>query len=395
MHTPKLTTPSLRNQLIATWLHLDNGWMDSASLHQYFDDQAPQKIYGLVNILFKAGVLERRKRPQGQGYEYRLTDPDSNRQAKGEPLGPPVTVVAEGKGGKKPKVFWRLQEELDVASEIARLRMTMPKAGLLHLLNLAQLNIEVIEPERRRAEIKSLASVPWLEERMKTAQPRLTHAERAALIPPLPAPAAVAPAVTVASLTTDALVGEVVRRFGDVFTQLVVHVLNSPEVTALRAPGGVLAALAPIPLTPPVAAAPAAQINVRPSLPHEDRRPAPTLRPHLPHVGVFGNRNDYADELRREFPQLDFTFIDSDKRLDALKNCDRVVVLTKFISHPAGSMLKRQLGERYVPIDGAKSELKRVLHCWVNSGILQKASSGVLNGHNNGHNGSVLHRASA
>lgn len=85
-------------------------------------------------------------------------------------------------------------------------------------------------------------------------------------------------------------------------------------------------------------------------------------------VGVVNNRLTFADELRREFPQIDFTFADIDRTnsIDSVTNCDRVIVLTKFISHQATTRVKKAVGDRYVPLNGSITDMKRVLTSWLN-----------------------------
>lgn len=97
-------------------------------------------------------------------------------------------------------------------------------------------------------------------------------------------------------------------------------------------------------------------------------RSAPVLalvQPPRLSVGVYGNRNSYADELRREFPQIDFTFIDNHKKVDSIKNCAKIIVLTKFIPHAGESVVRRAAGDRFVPINGYLADMRRVIESWL------------------------------
>lgn len=99
-------------------------------------------------------------------------------------------------------------------------------------------------------------------------------------------------------------------------------------------------------------------------------RPSEAPRQRMPHIGVIGNRNAYHADLAQEFPGIRFTCIDNGKLMDSVKNCDRVIGMIKWSNHPQIAKAKKAAGERFVPIDGGLSELKRTISIWIASGIL-------------------------
>lgn len=109
----------------------------------------------------------------------------------------------------------------------------------------------------------------------------------------------------------------------------------------------------------PVAAAPAPRV-VQPAAPPRQR---------IPHIGVVGNRNAYHADLAQEFPGIRFTCIDNAKLMDSVRNCDRVIGMIKWSNHPQIAKAKKAVGERFVPIEGGLSDLKRTISIWIASGV--------------------------
>lgn len=91
-----------------------------------------------------------------------------------------------------------------------------------------------------------------------------------------------------------------------------------------------------------------------------------------PHVGVVGNRCDFEHDLKREFPQLQFTVTDNANASGAaIRNCDKVIVMTKFISHATDRVVKDAVKDRYCPVNGGLSSVKHQLDVWLRSGTLK------------------------
>lgn len=98
---------------------------------------------------------------------------------------------------------------------------------------------------------------------------------------------------------------------------------------------------------------------------------APTER--KPRVCVAGLMNQQINDVRAEFGSIiDFTFVKSDKGsgsdVDAYRNMDLVVCMTRFSSHSVEREAK-SVGVPLVRITGAVSSLKRWLRSWINHEI--------------------------
>lgn len=108
-------------------------------------------------------------------------------------------------------------------------------------------------------------------------------------------------------------------------------------------------------------ALPAAPLALAP-----EPRPEPKSESRL-RVGVVSGRSTYADELRRTFPDVEFTFIEAHntRMVDSVKNCDKVIMLTKFTSHSMCDRIRKVVGERYVPVNGSVTDMKRVISGWL------------------------------
>jgi hypothetical protein len=119
----------------------------------------------------------------------------------------------------------------------------------------------------------------------------------------------------------------------------------------------------PAQAAPPAAPAAPAPTAPKPT-PEPERHAAP--REIKACVGVLVNRTDpYRQELASEFPWLEFRCVDTPKKIDALKNCDKVIAMTRFVGHDAESKAKEVAGDRFARCPGAMSELKRMINLWI------------------------------
>lgn len=104
---------------------------------------------------------------------------------------------------------------------------------------------------------------------------------------------------------------------------------------------------------------------VRPTPPAQlSLAPAPARKSTM-RIGIVGNRGTYIDDLERQFPGIEFSFIESTKTIASVRNCDKVIVLIKHISHKLAGGVQRAVGERYVPVNGGLSDMIRVIGGWL------------------------------
>lgn len=125
------------------------------------------------------------------------------------------------------------------------------------------------------------------------------------------------------------------------------------ELLPLLVPAG---AAPPLPAPVPVAAKRGAVV------------PVAKVRP--PTIGVYGNRGSDKAELEREFPNIEFIYIESTKRFNSIRNCDKVAAMTSWVDHAGLKKLKGMVGDRFTSIEGGNSELKRLIHVWIASGAI-------------------------
>jgi hypothetical protein len=84
-------------------------------------------------------------------------------------------------------------------------------------------------------------------------------------------------------------------------------------------------------------------------------------------IGVVGMRARDANELRNDYPNVEFTVVDrgSSDISVSLDQCDRVIGLAGGVPALADGLLKRKLGERYHIAQSGASEIRTTLDGWV------------------------------
>lgn len=257
------------------------------------------------------------------------------------------------------RIFWTQAEWIEIAWELDRLhpQSKYPERGSCGTLTVGDIMHaqRVLPADRRRhlrtspidklrpqllAAFKEVRRAKLEMEQNRLQEARVAHEERRAAPPPNPYEEALRPII-------DLIAQEVKNQVLPALLQAITAMQMKPTGAAA-------------PALPPANDAP---------------RPAPGKPKTLLRVGVVNNRLTFADELRREFPEIEFTFadIDSMRTIDSVKNCERVIVLTKFISHPAMNRVRKVVGDRFVPIHGSLSDMKRVLSGWLAGGVAKVA----------------------
>lgn len=145
----------------------------------------------------------------------------------------------------------------------------------------------------------------------------------------------------------------VTAQLADRLRPMIAELIDAALAAPAKAMVPMAAAVAPISVPPPV--------EEEVAVPH---RRAADVRRKL-QVGICGNRNTYEHDLKREFPQIEFTCIDTPRKIDSIRNCDKVISLVSYIDHPYDRKVKRAVGDRYMPINGNLSDLRRVLTGWL------------------------------
>jgi hypothetical protein len=144
------------------------------------------------------------------------------------------------------------------------------------------------------------------------------------------------------------VLGHLVDRLRPVIAELINDALLAPAPAAAQAE--LAQALAP------------AMLHGTARAPAADMRKLPKMR-----IGIVGNLTTYKEDLSREFPTMEFTCVTCDElnRLEAVKNCERVIVLTKFCNHAAMKKVRKSLNEgQFMPLHGCLSDMRRVLTGW-------------------------------
>jgi hypothetical protein len=310
----------------------------------------------------------------------------------------PGAPAADAKPNLWARITWSRDEWLVVAAELHRMFPAQNYPAREQLVGINSQDVafaqRVLPLARQRRALKLVSMTqmrPQLQQAFRTLAAHLAadaaHAAEAAAAPAPPvAGAAPAPAAEAApaafptyipsepgaapdpyraafaplvALLAGAVGDQVVDRLKPLITQLLAEALGAPAAGAL---GAGQATLAPASLAASAVAGPA---------PAPERRAAP----RKPSVGVFTNRLDpWRQELPVAFPGIEFTVIDTPKKIDAIARCDKVVAMTRFVGHAGFDKAKRAGGERFVPCDGAMTELKRLIGLLVTSGALAAAA---------------------
>lgn len=270
--------------------------------------------------------------------------------AQARPAPAPRDVPKLHQVGAPCKVYWSRTEWVKVAAELHRQypHAKYPERGQLGALTSADVcGAQHVLPEDRRRKNLKLVAMSALKnpllEAFKTVRAML--AEDAAL------KQAQAQQEHAALLARAAELAAVPNQWEVVFKPLVELLVREVGAQLLPALIEGLANAAPPRPTPP------AHLTLAPAL----AKPAgKTMR-----IGVVGNRSSYADDLERQFPSVDFDFIENTKEIDSVRNCDKVIVLIKFVSHKLCNRVRSAVGERYVPVNGSVSDMIRVIGSWL------------------------------
>jgi hypothetical protein len=402
---------------LANLLHEDNPeqhYMDSPDLGglclRHLNNAAaqmrrPRHMVALTDPrknLLKAFARLRDKRPASMNVQ----EDEARVRRAPPPSGPPSPLKLDGQGRPLPvareqrakpepaaspfaTVTWDRSEWLVIAAEIDRMYPLQKYPERAHLTGLSSEDVafaqRLLPAERQIRHIKVASfstlipalrdAFEDLKQQRRTAELEhgvMAEAERharnvldkAAAPRALPAPAAtpapatevvaapapsaaapepVGPGEGVWAAAVSSMLGMLVDRLRPVISELIVEALNAPSPVAAPA-------------------LPAAPVVVEAVPVEQSPAPAPRPKKKEMRIGIVGNRSTYATDLAREFPNVDFTCIDNVTRVDSVKNCDRVLVLTKFISHKLDGQVRRAIeDDKYTPVHGCLTDIRRVV----------------------------------
>jgi hypothetical protein len=270
-----------------------------------------------------------------------------------KPVGATFSRVGE------QRIFWSTAEWVEIALEIDRLHphsryIERNTTGALTVQDIMQ--AQRVLPQERRRQLRS-ALMDKLRaclldafkeiRRMRTEASKAQHAQavqafeerRAAVVAPPPNPweTALRPLVELFA-----------RELGAQLLPMIVQALASSQVEA-------------------PSALPANVTNVASLLGSIGRAPEP--KPKKMRIGMVSGRSTYADDLDKTFPEVKFEYIESHntRMVDSVKNCDRVILMTRFTSHSMQDRLKKAVGDRLILINGSVTDAKRVIHGLLNT----------------------------
>jgi hypothetical protein len=199
--------------------------------------------------------------------------------------------------------------------------------------------------------------------------------------PPAAAPAEVNPYEAAMKPLVDLLVSQLAKQLQPMLARII-ETAGAAVLAAAQPPrqpspyGAIFQADKPRAPTPPAEDPP--PLNTSPAGPsllnYGVRDPGPSAaRQRRPHIGVVGGLEAGAHkaELAKEFPGIEFTCIDSAKHITRVRNCDKVIGMIKFANHPMTGKAKKTLKDRWVPLEGGISEMKRAISIWIASGIIK------------------------
>lgn len=286
--------------------------------------------------------------------------PDTPLLPQAEPVSPtPTPAKSRHAAAASCKVFWTKSEWVSVAAELHRQypHAKYPEKNHLGSLNSADVAAAqfVLPEQRRRKNLKLTAMTslraPLLEAfkavrhmmqeelQQRAAEAQLAHNDmmvRAATAAVLP---------NQWEIVFKPLIELISREVGAQLLPALIEGLHQAGHIAVPRP------------TPP------AHLSLASAPP----KTAPTQpqRKAVMRIAIVGNdnKNSYAGSLDREFPNIDFVYLD--KHFDAAKNCDKIIGLVRFISHSTEGKVKRMAGDRYVPVNGGGSDMKRVISGWL------------------------------
>lgn len=258
------------------------------------------------------------------------------------------------------KIFWTKTEWVKVAAELHRQypHAKYPERNNLGALNAADVyGAQIVLPdERRRKNLKQVAMSMLrgpLTEAFKTV--RAMQAEESQQKMALAQQAHSELLARAAAIAAEPNPWEVAFK---PFVDLLVREIGAQLLPALL--DGLAKAAPPRP-TPP------AHLSLAPATPARK----------VMRIGVVGNRSVYADDLERRFQSVEFECIESSKKIDSVRNCDKVIVLVKFVSHELAKHARRAAGERYVPINGSVTDMYRVIGGWLTDSAKETSVAAV------------------
>jgi hypothetical protein len=293
------------------------------------------------------------------------------------------------------RIEWTREEWLLIAEELHRLHQVQNYPFGHSLVGLETEDIafaqeRVLPLERQRRHLK-VASFSTLRAPLERAFADL-RAKLEGRAPVQELPTAVEPPVAAPTITADVVapalemagaIAQTIDPYRAAFEPLVA--LLGGEVAKHLAPmiqTMIDQAISKLPAAIPVApAAPPAMPYPGPQLVASTPAPAaPAVVKHYgdekPHVdkpkrlvlGILVNRtSQYKHELEKAFPMLDVRCVDTDCKasVDRVSQADKVIGMERFVSHPCTAKLKKLVGDRYTPCNGAMSELKRIITIWL------------------------------
>lgn len=374
-------------------------WFTSAELSKNLKNAggfSQTNLYLAVSNLARLRHRIRRRFVEGtKMYEY-ANDPAAAPREKVETIEPRPAFQKQ-----ETTICWTAEERNMLAAEFVRIRKERPYIPASQVLYSMQL---ILPENRRRRYVKKMSEVPWLEKCIEQAKSDVADAEKATVTEekqeaPAETQAVAAeptpvvqegdePVVTEAeevvtdpaknglsleSFGLDVILAEAAKRIGSSLKSLLIDVLSDPEVKAA------MAARADVhvhhhhhhhseqgaPSDP--AEAPSAAIAEM-----VERRAEP--RPPKPKIGIVSNRIDIGNELTKSFPQIKFVVTDKKyhEAVAAVKNCDKVILMTKFVSHSTNNNVKSACGDKIAMINGGYSDVKRMVNLWINQGLFPK-----------------------
>jgi hypothetical protein len=273
----------------------------------------------------------------------------------------PVTFSRAG----EQRIFWSAAEWVEIALEIDRLHPHSKYAernttGALTVTDLMQ--AQRVLPNDRRRQLRT-ANMDKLRghllegfkevRRMKAEAAAAAHAQALQVFEEKRQAAAEPPPPNPWEQALRPLVELVVQQLGNQLVPMIVQALAGQVAGSPQAPASPASHIASV---TSITAAMTGLAKLDP-------------KPKKLSVGICNNRLTFADELKREFPDIEFTFIEnSNPHIAAsVANCDKVILMTKWTSHTMQNRLKRDLKDRLILVNGSTSDIKRVLNGLLNS----------------------------
>lgn len=279
----------------------------------------------------------------------------------------PAPAAAAAAKGDGSHIHWTDDEWLAIARELDRLypiRRFHAHPGSLGGLTPADVQFaQRVLPQDRQRPRSTLMSMPRLRKGLERGFSLLgTEKEKAAAAAAAPAPDAAVQVVEPAPAPNP---------WEAAFAPMVALLAEKVSAQVLGDLRPLLVAMATA-ANAPAASAPSQPSEQSALAAFRQERRADPGQPRRLHIGIFGNRNTYKDDLERHFPEIDFTCITSGRQIDSIRNCDKAIAMTKWMGHSEYKKLKHSVHkDRFMYVDGSLSELKRSITVLLHSGALQ------------------------